>query len=245
LETSFLQLTQIGALVVTVVFGSTVAGVAGFGGGLIVLPIMIWIFGPKEAVPILAVTQSIAMVTRVWFNWQEVDWQLARWFWVGAIPVTTLSSLLFVIVPGDILRRMIGGLMLLLVMQAHTRFKDKLKPKLKGFIWVGAGSGFVNGFLGVGGGIIAPFFINYGVRGTSYIGTFSVIALVTQTIKLTVFGRANLLGPHVIGLGLLLGILAFVGSFLGRRLVGHLPERGFDLLVESVLGVSGLLLLIK
>jgi uncharacterized protein len=107
---------------------------------------VIWIFGPKEAVPILAVTQSIAMVTRVWFNWQDVDWQLARWFWVGAIPVTTLSSLLFVIVPGDILRRMIGGLMLLLVMQAHTRFKDKLKPKLKGFIGWARGRDSSTGF---------------------------------------------------------------------------------------------------
>ena len=225
--------------------GFTVAGVAGFGGGLIVLPAMIWVFGPKEAVPILAVTQSIGMITRVWFNWQDVNWQLARWFWVGAIPVTVLSSMLFVVVPADILRRMIGVLMLLLVTQAHTRFKEKLKPKLRGFILVGAGSGFINGFLGVGGGIVAPFFINYGVRGASYIGTFSMIALVTQTIKLSVFGQANLLGPHVIALGLLLGALAFAGSFIGRRLVGRLPEHGFDLLVESVLGISGLLLLIK
>jgi len=40
--------------------GFTIAGVAGFGGGVIMLPILVWVLGVREAVPALTLPNSSA-----------------------------------------------------------------------------------------------------------------------------------------------------------------------------------------
>ena len=45
--------------------GFTIAGVAGFGGGVIMLPILVWVLEVREAVPALTVAQLIGSVGRV------------------------------------------------------------------------------------------------------------------------------------------------------------------------------------
>ena len=45
--------------------GFTIAGVAGFGGGVIMLPILVWVLGVREAVPALTIAQLIGSVGRV------------------------------------------------------------------------------------------------------------------------------------------------------------------------------------
>ena len=45
--------------------GFTIAGVAGFGGGIVALPVLVWVFGVREAIPILSISQALSTVSRV------------------------------------------------------------------------------------------------------------------------------------------------------------------------------------
>lgn len=64
----------------------TLSAVTGFGGAAILLPLLVAAFGPREAVPILAVAQLIGNGSRVWFNRRELDWRVAGCFALGAAP---------------------------------------------------------------------------------------------------------------------------------------------------------------
>src|SRR5437867_1160525 len=48
--------------------GSVVGRVAGFGAGIIVLPLVSWAVGIRSAVPALTVTMSIANLSRIWWE---------------------------------------------------------------------------------------------------------------------------------------------------------------------------------
>ena len=102
--------------------GFTVAGVAGFGAGVILLPVLVWVFGPKEAVPILSVATFLAAVSRTGLNWRDISWSVVKWNSLGAVPVSVLATLLFVVTPPTILVRLLGALLLLLVVYRHTKF---------------------------------------------------------------------------------------------------------------------------
>ena len=41
------------------------AGLFGIGGGLIMVPVLVYAFGPKEAVPIMAIAAVLANLSRV------------------------------------------------------------------------------------------------------------------------------------------------------------------------------------
>ena len=51
----------------------TIASVAGFGGGLILMPVLVWMLGPREAIPIITLVQVVGAVSRVGLNWKEIS----------------------------------------------------------------------------------------------------------------------------------------------------------------------------
>ena len=74
---------------------STLAAVTGFGGAAVLLPVLVAVFGVRDAIPILTVAQLIGNGSRVWFNRTELDVGVVRWFALGGIPAALLGGLLF------------------------------------------------------------------------------------------------------------------------------------------------------
>jgi uncharacterized protein len=52
----------------------TVSGIVGTGSSIMLVPVLAYAFGPKEAVPIMAVAAIMANVSRIMAWWREVDW---------------------------------------------------------------------------------------------------------------------------------------------------------------------------
>ncbi|ETX04336.1 MAG: hypothetical protein ETSY2_29355 [Candidatus Entotheonella gemina] len=225
--------------------GFTIAGVAGFGGGVVILPVLVWVLGPREAIPILSVAQFIASVVRFLMYRQDTAWPVVRWFSVGAIPVAILASLLYVQTPADIFVRFLGCGMLALVVYRYTPWGKRAAMKLRGFIFVGGATSFFSGYLGIGGPVPAPFLIAYGLVGSAYVGTMGCCTMVTQFFKLIVFGSNALLTPYTMLMGLGIGAISWVGAYLARHLVHRLPRAWFIRVIEGMLIASGLLFLLR
>jgi uncharacterized membrane protein YfcA len=233
------------ALVTVSIFVFTVAGVVGFGGGVVILPILVWSFGPREAIPMIAIVQSMSIIARSFLNRREVSWPVVKWFAVGAVPVSLIASFLFLITPATILVRVLGFLILLLVAYRRTSWGRKATIRLRAFAPIGAGVGFVSGFLGTPGPMAAPFFLSHGLSGRAYIGTFSACLLVTQVPKMAVFGSNALFNNRVLLVGFGIGSIAFLGALLGRFIMGKIPQRWVEFLIEGLMVMGGVLLLAK
>lgn len=63
------------------------SAVAGFGGGVLLLPVFTALFGLRFAVPMLTLTQLSSNGSRVWLNRRELRWPLVGWFALGAVPL--------------------------------------------------------------------------------------------------------------------------------------------------------------
>lgn len=74
----------------------------------------------------------------------------------------------------------------------------------------------------------------------AYIAIEALTAVVMHVVKLAVYGWAALLTPISIATGLAIGAVMILGTSVGKRLLGRVPEHAFPLLVEAVLVVSGL-----
>ena len=58
-------------------FAALVASVAGTGGGVILLSVLVSAFGVREAVPLYAVVLFSGNLSRVALNWREIDFNLS------------------------------------------------------------------------------------------------------------------------------------------------------------------------
>lgn len=222
---------------------STVAAVAGFGGAAILLPVLVAIFGVRDAVPILTVAQLIGNGSRVWFNRGELVLPVVGWFSIGAVPAALAGGLLFATAPLPALTRLVGGFLLLTVVWRHVRPGPPRKPATRGFVLIGAIFSFLSALVGSVGPLLAPFFLAYGLVKGAYIGTEALATVVMHVTKLIAYGGAAVLTTYALGVGLAMGSVMVAGSFVGKRLLERLPERGFVVVIEGVLIVTGIIFL--
>src|SRR5688572_16646037 len=92
--------------------GSIVGGVAGFGAGVVLLPVAAWTLGIRMAVPVLTITMLLGNMSRLWWSRGETDRQVTLRFLLGAVPGTALGTTIFVAASSDSLSRVIGSFLL-------------------------------------------------------------------------------------------------------------------------------------
>ena len=224
---------------------STLAAVTGFGGAAVLLPILIVVFGVRDAIPILTVAQLIGNGSRVWFNRRELALPVVGWFAVGGVPAALVGGVLFATAPLSFLKRLLGFFLLVIVVYRHIRKADAHKHSLRGFAIIGAVFSFLSALLGSVGPLMAPFFLSYGLVKGAYIGTEALATVVMHVTKLVAYGGTAILTLKSIGAGLALGPIMIIGSFVGKRIVERLPEYVFVWLIEATLILAGLGFLIR
>ena len=225
-------------------FASTLAAVTGFGGAAVLLPVLVAVFGIREAIPILTVAQLIGNGSRVWFNRLEVNWKVVAWFAIGGVPMALLGGYLFAKAPLSALTRLLGAFLLLIVAWRHLHPKPPHSFPVAAFAGIGAGASFLSALLGSVGPLMAPFFLAYGLVRGAYIGTEALSTVVMHLTKLVAYRQSNVLTLNGAVIGLALGPVMILGSWLGKKIVDRLPERVFILIIEGVLIVAGVLFLV-
>ncbi|MCH8892617.1 MAG: sulfite exporter TauE/SafE family protein [Chloroflexi bacterium] len=239
------EIIKIVAVVVATAIGFTIAGVAGFGGGVVALPVLVWVFGVREAIPILSISQVLSTVSRVGLHRDALNWPVIRYFALGALPFSVLGSLFFITIDTTVLVRILGVMMLLFVVYTRMPIGRNFKMKLWGFIPLGAGTGFGSAFLGIPGPFAAVFYLAYGLTASAYIGTSSLGMAMIQVPKLIIFGAGDLLTLRVLLLGIGLGAIAAACAYLGRIILRRVPEKVFPRIITVMLLVSGVVFLIR
>jgi len=220
------------------------AAVTGFGGAAVLMPMLVFVFGVREAIPILTVAQLIGNGSRVWFNRHELDWHVVAWFALGGVPMALVGGFLFAHAPLTALTRILGLFLILIVVLRHLPKLSAFKPPLKSFAVIGAASSFLSALLGSVGPLMAPFFLAYGLVKGAYIGTEALSTVVMHVAKLIAYHESAVLPMHAIVSGLALGPIMVAGSFAGKRVVDRLPERVFVLIIDVTLLAAGMMFLL-
>ena len=227
-------------LVVGALVGSLVGGVAGFGTGIIMLPLVAWVLGLRAAVPVLTVTMAIGNLARIWWSRGEVDRGVVARFAIGAVPATALGTALYVGAPSEWLGRFVGLFLIASVPLRRILAMDFFRMRLAYFPALGAVVGLVSGLVVTTGPLNTPFFLAYGLRRGAYVGTEALCAMVMHLARGAALARYALLTWETFAVGALLGATMFAGSWLGRRVLDRMSDRVFLTIIEVLLVVLGL-----
>jgi uncharacterized membrane protein YfcA len=219
------------------------SAVAGFGGGVLLLPVFTVLFGLRAAVPMLTLTQLSSNGSRVWFNRHELRRPMIGWFALGAVPGAVAGGLLLAHAPVAPLKRLLGVFLIGVVIWRHIQRQPRT-PADPAFAAVGAVSGLGSALLGSAGPLAAPFFLAAGLTRAAYIGTEAASALTMHLTKIATYGAGHLLTTQVLLYGIALTPATLLGAWTGRKIVSRISDRVFVTLVELGLLTAGMLFLI-
>jgi uncharacterized protein len=232
-------------VILTALAASFLAAIAGFGGSVIMLPVLVWTIGITDAIPVLTIAQLIGNLSRVVFNRQSLDWSVIWRFALGAVPTAVIGGIIFAQAPAGALVRVLGMFLVLMVVYRHTRWGKNVKMRLGGFIPLGGVSGILSAIFGTVGPVAAPFFLAYGLLKGAYIGTEAMTAVVMHITKLGVYGGYALIGINTLLIGLAIGVVMILGTFLGKRILIKMPEKFFPYIIEGTLLLSGIIFIVQ
>jgi uncharacterized membrane protein YfcA len=102
----------------------TISGIVGTGSSIMLMPVLVYQYGPKEAVPIMAVAAVMAYFSRILAWWREVDWRACLAYSITGIPAAPLGAR----TPDIALKGLIAGSSLMFGAFIAKRFVLHLEP---------------------------------------------------------------------------------------------------------------------
>jgi uncharacterized protein len=222
---------------------ATVSGSAGFGGALLLLPVLTLAVGVKAAVPILTVAQLLGNLSRAGFGWREIRWRPAVAFSAGAVPASVVGSRLFNDLPSAFLLRLIAVLLLGAVVMRHTTLGQRKLPYAL-LAPAGAVVGFLSSVAGSAGPLGAAVFLSLHLPARAYVASEAVSAVLLHLAKSITYGKFAALTMGDFLRGLALGGSLVLGSWTGRKLIDRIPEKGFSIVIEVLLVASAVSLFV-
>ena len=228
------------------IVAGTVAGVAGFGIGSILTPVLAVQAGTKLAVALGSIPHVIGTAARVIVLRGHVDrkilWSLGLLSAAGGL----LGALLNARAQNPVLTLVFGGLLLVAGIANVTTFGQRMRfgPKTA---WVAGGvSGFFGGLVGNQGGIRSAALLGFAIPKESFAATATAIGLIVDGARMPVYaatqGGAMLqwIVPVAIATA---GVL--VGTFGGVRLLHRIPQQTFRQFVGALIALLGVYMLAR
>ena len=218
---------------------ASISGIAGFGGALLLLPVLSHFIGIKAAIPVLTIAQLFGNASRVWFGRKELQWQPIIWFLAGALPFSIIGSRMLVVSTPEYLIKGIGVLLILMVIYRRSGLKI-FTAKHRWLFLGGIATAFLSGIAGSAGPLGAACFVGLNLPPIAYISSEAFTALLMHISKTFVYQRYSLIGLNELGYGLVCGTAMILGSYTGKKMIERFSKEKFILLVDILLVLSGL-----
>lgn len=220
-----------------------VSGAAGFGGSLLLLPVVTGVVGAEMGVPVLTISQLIGNIARMTTGWKQIDWKSVGLFSVTSLPLAALGAFGFSVLPKALVSRCIGFALILLVIVKLVSKKEL--PKGKGTLLAGGAlTGGLSGLCGSGGPIGAAVFLSLDLAPVAYIASEAATATAMHILKTVVYSKRSGLSVETLGLGLGMGLCMVAGTYVSKHFIRNMEKGKFRKYVALLLCVVGLYMMI-
>jgi uncharacterized membrane protein YfcA len=253
---AFFAYPLIGAL------AGTLGGLLGVGGGIVVVPALVWIFHsngfPESSIMHLAVGTSLATIVptsvasvRAHHKHGAVQWSVLMRLGPGFAFGALLGAMAATHVASDQLRLLFGVFLCLIAAQLMRASNPRPQRNLPGpssLFTIGTLIGALSALLGIGGGnLTVPFLLRCRVPIREAIGTGAAAGIPIATVGATAYVVAGqgaqglpawtagyVYGPGLIGIAAMSVLFAAFGAKLAHRLPTAILRRGFGVFLLIV-----------
>ncbi len=226
------------------VVAGTVGGIVGFGASVILLPALAWVFGAKDAVPMMAIAALLANASRVAVWWREVDWRACGVYCITAIPFAALGALTLVALDARAVEAALGVFLLSMIPVRRWLATIGLNVLRWQLAIVGAVIGFLSGIVASTGPINTPFFLAYGLVKGGYLSTEALGSLAVGLTKAIAFRSLGAMPWDTLVRGLIVGVSLMLGSYLAKHWVLRLSPERFRGLMDGLMAFAGTAMLV-
>jgi uncharacterized membrane protein YfcA len=215
-------------LPLVVILTSTLSGIFGMAGGMILMGILAAFLPVPTAMVLHAVTQMASNGSRAWLLRRDIEWRIVGRYVLGALPALGLFLAIGVVADKATLYIVMGAIPLVVAsLPRGFTLSITSRPVAVGCGFVVSGAHLL---AGVSGPLLDVFFVRGRLTRHEVIGTKALTQTLSHLLKLGYFGMWIGAAPSVhvpAGVFVAVVLAATLGSALGKRVLQRLSDARF------------------
>lgn len=227
-------------IIISGFFITAISTVVGFGSGLILLGISLFLFPIKEAIPFITIYYLFNNINKLVHFRKHIDFKISHNFLVLSIPGVIIGSMLMPYLPGNLLKKLLAIVILVLLLLRFTKVKIRTKVfsvqyKIGTFFY-----GLFSGLISTGSVIKALLFSDIGLFKEKFVATMAYTALFMNLIKIIIYSQYELLTVDEVPILIGLFLASYLGVFIGKKILSRIDKNIFEVIVYIMLILSAI-----
>lgn len=223
-------------------FTSTIAGVVGLGGGLILITILPSFLPMNALVPVHGLTQLSSNVSRAFFGWKDVRVEVIPKFLFGSILGVSFFAGILLLISLEYVPLFIGAYILLSLWS--KKFNEKIE-RFESYVLIGFFQSGLSIIVGATGPIATTLLVKDFNDKHTVVATAAVLKSITHLLKVFVFMGFGFVFFDYIGILTAMIIGAVAGSFVGTKLRDKIDGKKFMFALKILLSLLAIKLIIS
>jgi uncharacterized membrane protein YfcA len=220
-------------------FAGTLGGIVGTGSSLVMMPVLVAMFGPRQAIPIMAIAAILGNLGRVLAWRREIDWRACGAFCATAVPGAMLGARLLLTISAGLAETALGLFFLLLIPLRRWLARHELRVSRMHLMLLGAPLGVLTGVVATTGPLTVPLFTFHGLLRGAFLGTEAAASIGMYLAKVGTFQAVGAITPEILVQGIGVGATLMAGSLAGRFVVLRLSDKTYRSLIDALMLCSG------
>lgn len=224
---------------------SVVQGVSGFAFGMVVLMVFPYLFGYTKSLVLAALMATLVMLYNAFLYRKTIDW---TWIpkWLLVYVVADLMGVLVLKRVGDhpIWYPLMGGIFILMAL--YLLWGQKIihvQPGMSSLVVLSVLSGLIMGAFGVGGPLMAAFFLEATDSKEYYLGTSQLVLGLTLAIDFLLRVINGMFTVDLVGYTLLGVVSMAAGLYIAKALVRRMDALTMRKIICVVMMADGVFML--
>ena len=234
----------IAAIAVALIAG-IVHGYSGFGGALLMVPILSLFIEPAHAVAATIVSGFVGQLRLAYQAARMAHWKECGPFVLGGILVMPVGAYILMTSDTHVVRRLVGLSTLIASCILLTGWAYRGRRTAAAAAFFGGLSCVINGATGQGGPLAVAYFIAAPKDADAQRANIISAIFVMIIASLVLLILTGIITPAVFIFGLALSIPHACGIWAGNRLFSLIPKQNYKRLTILLLMVAGLVALIR
>jgi uncharacterized membrane protein YfcA len=225
------------------VISGVVSGVIGTGASIMLLPALVLCFGPKQAVPIMAVAAIVGNISRVILWRKDIHWKAFLAYSVTGVPAAAFGAQTLWSLKATWIDIVLGTFFLLMIPYRHWARSRNFTLSVWQLAVAGILVGYLTGIVLSTGPLTIPIFSAYGLLKGPLLSTEAAASFVIYLSKTITFKAIGGLPLSVVLKGLVIGLSLAAGVSIGKFITLKISMRTFQRLLDLLMLLSGVSLI--
>ena len=226
---------------VVALLAASIASVTGFGIGSLLTPTLALHTGTKLAVAAVSIPHLVGTAQRFWLLRRHVDRRVLLGFGIASALGGLAGALVHASASSRALSVVFGTFVTVAGVSELTGWMRRVRWGRRSAWVAGAASGALGGMVGNQGGIRTAALLGFDVPKESFVATATAIGLFVDGARMPVYLATewrDIFAIWPLVLTATLGVV--IGTALGARVLGRLPQQMFSRVIAVLLIVLGL-----